>query len=159
MLTQEEIEALQWKGRHVDVYEPESTARLGMSAYGRETVAPTRPIDRLQAILGEPPTIHPLRDSTGMVHAMPRPLQPMTSYPTRVERHPGGTYGSSAISMPRIESKTRRPPRRAANKGRKVRPLALQKLVKKYDGSGDPFDHGAAFKQVVHAEQVSDIHT
>ena len=47
MLTQVEIDALRWKGRHVDVYELESMARLGMSAYGGETVAPIRPIDRL----------------------------------------------------------------------------------------------------------------
>ena len=40
-----------------------------------------------------------------------------------------------------------------------MRPSALQKLVKKYDGSGDPFDHIAAFKQAIHAEQVSDTHT
>ena len=52
------------KGRHVDIYEPESTTRPGMSAYGGETVAPTRPIDRLYSILGEPPAIHHLRDST-----------------------------------------------------------------------------------------------
>ena len=32
-------------------------------------------------------------------------------------------------------------------------------MVKKYDGSGDPFDHIAAFRQAVHAEQVSDSHT
>ena len=64
MLTQVEIDALWWKGRHVDVYEPESMARLGKSAYGGEMVAPARPIGRLQAILGEPPSIHPLRDST-----------------------------------------------------------------------------------------------
>ena len=37
--------------------------------------------------------------------------------------------------------------------------MALQKLVKKYDGSGDPFDHIAAFKQAVHAGQVSNTHT
>ena len=61
--------------------------------------------------------------------------------------------------MPRNESEARRPPRRVANESRKVRPSALQKLVKKYDGSGDPFDHVAAFKQAVHAEQVSDTHT
>ena len=83
----------------------------------------------------------------------------MTSHPTRVEGHPGGMYGSSAMPMPRIESEARRPPRRVANKGRKVRPSALQKLVKKYDESGDPFDHVAAFKQVVHAKQVSKTHT
>ena len=130
-----------------------------MSAYGREMVAPTRPIDRLQAILGEPPSMHPLRDSTGMVNPMPRPLRPLTLHPTLVERNPGGTYGSSAMPMPRIEFEARRPPRRAANKGRKVRPSALQKLIKKYDRSGDPFEHVAAFRQAVHAEQVSDTHT
>lgn len=42
---------------------------------------------------------------------------------------------------------------------RKVRPSALQKLVKKYDGFGDPYDHIASFRQVVHAEQVRDTHT
>ena len=66
----------------MDVYEPESMARPGMSAYGRETVAPTRSIDRLHSILGEPLAIHPLRDSTGIVNPIPRPIQPMTSYPT-----------------------------------------------------------------------------
>ena len=35
----------------------------------------------------------------------------------------------------------------------------MQKLEKTYDGSGDPFDHVAAFKQAFHAEQVSDTHT
>ena len=61
--------------------------------------------------------------------------------------------------MPRIELDARRLPRRVANEGRKVRPLALQKLVKKYDGSGDPFNHVAALKQAMHAKQVSDTHT
>ena len=40
-----------------------------------------------------------------------------------------------------------------------MRPSTLQKLVKKYDGSGDPYDHVAAFRQAVHAEQVRDTHT
>ena len=38
-------------------------------------------------------------------------------------------------------------------------PSTLQKLVKKYDGSKDPHDHIASFKQVLRAEQVSDSHT
>ena len=41
----------------------------------------------------------------------------------------------------------------------KVRPSMLQKLVKKFDGSGDPYDHIATFRQVVRAEKVSDNHT
>lgn len=31
--------------------------------------------------------------------------------------------------------------------------------MKKYDGLGDPYDHVAAYRQVVHAEQVRDTHT
>ena len=42
---------------------------------------------------------------------------------------------------------------------RKVRPSMLQKLVKKFDGSGDPYDHITTFRQVVRAEKVSDNHT
>ena len=42
---------------------------------------------------------------------------------------------------------------------RKVRPSNFQKWVKKYNGSGDPYDHLASFKQVVRAEQVNDFHT
>ena len=42
---------------------------------------------------------------------------------------------------------------------RRVRPSTLQKQVKKFDGSGDPYDHIAAFRQVVHAEHVTDRHT
>ena len=54
--------------------------------------------------------------------------------------------------MPRIEPKARRPPRRHGVDSRKVRPSALQKLAKKYNNSGDPFDHIVAFKQAVHAK-------
>ena len=49
--------------------------------------------------------------------------------------------------------------RRHETNSRKVRPSVLQKLVKKYNWSGDPFDHIAAFKQAIHAQQVSDTHT
>ena len=41
----------------------------------------------------------------------------------------------------------------------KVRPSMLQKLVKKFDGFGDPYDHIATFRQVVRIEKVSDNHT
>ena len=40
-----------------------------------------------------------------------------------------------------------------------VSPPTPQKIVKNFDGSGDPHDHVASFKQVVCAEQVSDQHT
>ena len=47
--------------------------------------------------------------------------------------------------------------RRAENK--KVRPSQLQKLCKTFDGSGDPYDHVARFRQVLYAEDVEDMHT
>ena len=53
-----------------------------------------------------------------------------------------------------------RPPRRPIEEGsRKTRPSSLQKMVKKYDGSSDPHDHVAAYRQAIHAEKVSDVHT
>ena len=40
-----------------------------------------------------------------------------------------------------------------------IRPSHLEKLAKRFDGSGDPHDHIAAFRQVLYAEQVRDVHT
>ena len=42
---------------------------------------------------------------------------------------------------------------------RRVRPTNFQKWVKKFNGSGDPYDHLASFKQVARVEQVHDLHT
>ena len=84
---------------------------------------------------------------------------PLTPRLAPFEQNLRGSHDSSVVPIPRIEPDARRPPRKHGGVHRKVRPLALQKLVKKYDGSGDPFDHIAAFKQAVHAEQVSDTHT
>ena len=39
------------------------------------------------------------------------------------------------------------PPRRPIEESRKTRPSSLQKMVKKYDGSSDPHDHVAAYRQ------------
>ena len=41
----------------------------------------------------------------------------------------------------------------------KVRPSQFQKWVKKYNGSADPYDHLATFRQVVRAKQITDLHT
>ena len=41
----------------------------------------------------------------------------------------------------------------------KTRPSHFQKWwVKKYNGAGDPYDHLASFRQVVRAEEVTDLH-
>ena len=40
----------------------------------------------------------------------------------------------------------------------KTRPSHFQKWVKKYNGARDPYDHLASFRQVVRAEEVTDLH-
>ena len=48
-----------------------------------------------------------------------------------------------------------RPPRRPIEEGsRKTRPSSLQKMVKKYDGTSDPHDHIATFRQAVHENKL-----
>ena len=42
---------------------------------------------------------------------------------------------------------------------RRMRPTSLQKFSKRFDGSGDPHDHVAQYRQLVFAEGVTDIHT
>ena len=43
--------------------------------------------------------------------------------------------------------------------GKKMTPTMLQKFSKKFDGTGDPYDHVAQFRQLVFAEGVTDMHT
>ena len=50
-------------------------------------------------------------------------------------------------------------PGRPTHESRKVRPSNFQKWVKKFNGTGDPYDHVASFKQVARAEHVNDFHT
>jgi len=69
--------------------------------------------------------------------------------PPREPVFPTGSRGDAPKSKPR----------QGDDEFHKMRPLALQKLVKKYDGSKDPYDHVAAFRQAIHAEQVTDTHT
>ena len=71
-----------------------------------------------------------------------------------------GRVKSTFTPPPPIEPPIPRPTRRHEDDHhRKVRPSALQKIVKKYDGTGDPHDHVAAFRQAIRAEQVRDLHT
>ena len=42
---------------------------------------------------------------------------------------------------------------------KKVRPTSLQKICKKIDGIGDPYDHIALYRQLIFAEGVFDMHT
>ena len=73
---------------------------------------------------------------------------------------PGPLRPMGRVDPPPLEPYVPRPTQRHEDEHhRKVRPSALQKMVKKYDGSGDPYDHVAAYRQAVHAEQVRDVHT
>ena len=57
------------------------------------------------------------------------------------------------VTPPPIDAFVPRPTRRhEVDHHRRVRPLDLQKMVKKYDGSGDPHDHVAAYRQGVPVE-------
>ena len=50
-------------------------------------------------------------------------------------------------------------PGRMIYETRRVRSANFQKWVKKFNGSSDPYDHLASFKQVARAKQVHDLHT
>ena len=41
----------------------------------------------------------------------------------------------------------------------KVEPTSLQKFCKKFDGTGDLYDHVAQYRQLIFAEGVDDMHT
>lgn len=43
--------------------------------------------------------------------------------------------------------------------GKKMTPTMFQKFCKKFDGTGDLYDHVAHFGQLVFAEEVTDVHT
>ena len=148
-----EIRNLTWKGKPLFSFEPpSSTIKPGHVAYGAETKMPN-----LQPSYSEWTT------ARGPLPPWSRP--PAHEREERVDpglerfgrpRHPVEAMGF----VPLNENLERgRPHRRHEEDHRRVRPSALQKLVKKYDGSGDPYDHVAAFRQAVHAEQVRDTHT
>ena len=52
-----------------------------------------------------------------------------------------------------------RAPRYRRYDSKKARPSQLHKLCKTFNGSGDPYDHVARFRQVLYAEEVDDVHT
>ena len=49
--------------------------------------------------------------------------------------------------------------RNDASWDKKMRPTMLQKFCKKFDGSGDPYDHVAQFRQLIFAEGIMGVHT
>lgn len=152
---------------------PRAIAKPEETAYFDETVAPNPTRDETKGQEYEWPEM-----SFGTTARKPTfepsapPLRTMRSDRYAMPRHRGyidrRIEGHKAISEPpRPTSGTHDVPpwtrgrdagrRHEAEYSRKVRPSTLQKLVKKYDGSGDPYDHVSTFRQVVHA--VTDYHT
>ena len=111
ILNHAKVDALQWKGRPIDVYEPEPTVRPGMSAYGGETIASVMPFDKLRSILGEPPSMQPVKDLASGTSPKLRLRLPMTPRIAPFEQNLRGSHDSNTILMPRIEPEERRPPR------------------------------------------------
>lgn len=57
------------------------------------------------------------------------------------------------------------PPRPERTRGKReeavkaLRPSTLQKFYRKFDGTGDPYDHVAQYRQLLFAEGITDVHT
>lgn len=83
--------------------------------------------------------------ATSGVKATKVPTDPLKPYSTFTPSMSAGFRPGSRASWDSTRSK--------------VKPTNFQKWVKKFNGSGDPYDHLASFKQVARAEQVSDLHT
>ena len=101
------------------------------------------------------------------------------STPPMFEMHMPSTFevrkmGPSTLEVPTRPTHSQKPtlrmndtreeasayfPGRMVHDARRVRPANFQKWVKKFNGSGDSYDHLASFKQVARAEQVHDLYT
>ena len=72
--------------------------------------------------------------------------------------------GKTEPSMPKGKGKPKFPEPRPRGKrdesgSKNIRPTTLQKFCKKFDGTGDPYEHVALFNQLIYAEGVTDVHT
>ena len=153
-------------------YSPRATAIPDETAYSGETITQKPKLYNEQRIDGNRDRV---QGSTGATWGT-SPSQPKVAGKTDTQRGQPLNTGDRRVGASQTTREPPRPPprmmedpfnQRRGGHGRrhddeysqKVRPSTLQKLVKKYNGSGDPYDHIASFRQVVHAEQVTDTHT
>ena len=83
---------------------------------------------------------------------MPREMRPRMS-------GSGHTFAAPTSYRQEPMLPVARDPRFRRGDSKKVKPSQLHKLCKAFDGSGDPYDHVARFRQVLYAEDVKDVHT
>ena len=76
----------------------------------------------------------------------------------QANRVPSWLLPTSSLHTPLITTSFRPSGAMGAPMRGKTRPSYFQKWVKKYNGSGDPYDHLASVLQVVRDEEVTDLH-
>ena len=148
-----EARNLTWKGKPLFTFDPPaSTARSGHEDFRAKTHVSV-PIKAAPSISEWTTGRGPLPPWSSMPESgrntrEPMPLGGTPMYPANED----GVRGSIVMREDPIRT-------RGEDYHRRVRPSMLQKLVKRFDGSSDPHDHVAAYKQAIHAEQVTDTHT
>ena len=68
---------------------------------------------------------------------------------------PKGSTMPTEFPIPRAE-RTRG---KKGGEGKTLRPSTLQKFCKKFDGTGDPYDHVAQYRQLIFAKVMNDVYT
>ncbi len=182
-----DVKDLTWQGvpirsrqaREFSRYDFSTATTIKPENPGYHAPTPTHPpaeslLDRLggsMSRLGVRETAAPAMTArgTGVSHI---PVRPTETYKPPVPRRegvdtsfPGFPRPGMGESAPYYEAPAHRPdpihrpPRPRRFETKRVRPSQLQKLCKAFDGSGDPYDHVARFRQVLYAEGVEDVHT
>ena len=113
------------------------------------------------------PPIHTARPVTSTHHVsfakdggMPRPIGSEATHATSghpASRVPTGPLPTSSLHPPMVSTGSKHEGSLGGGRN-KTRPSHFQKWVKKFSGSGDPYDHLASFKQITRAEEVTDVH-
>ena len=67
--------------------------------------------------------------------------------------------GSIMPLPPTREPRPKRTRGRRVEANKSIRPSTLQDFCKKFDGSGDPYDHIAQYRQLLFATGIINVHT
>ena len=138
-----------------------ATALLGDNSFYGEMAAPSPSyvtIARTPLTLTTPPLPFPMSEAMP-VPKYEGPTPPILGSQKDEADNPEMMYETTRLDgghhLPLPRDKTSK----HDEENRRGHPSTLQKSGKKYDRTGDPYDHLASFKQAAHAERVSDTHT